>query len=992
MGKIKIKQKNARGDAFRFRRPVFYLLLSLFCVVLTPADCRSDLADLLRIPDELVPERDVALDSDRSVAWKKAWDQARYLARTGDYPTAGKKYEELLALKGNVEQARWEYARLLMISGKWEKAATELELLVERNPDRVAYLNSLGLVSRKSGKFSRALDLFGKAYEKDPADLTALAGLAQGLVEVGRKKEAFPVFEQIFARRPDDLSIRRSLASLAYELGKMETAGKLMVGLAAKKDADLDTLRMTARIFEELKDERTAATYWQLCLQHDSGDREAHGRLALYYEKLARLDKALPHLLALLEKDSDNASLLNRICRLYIQNGHFAKALPYFERYVALHPDNLDVLPVDNAGTADFVDIIYLYRQLLALTPADLELLDVLTKELSGGDPDSALFRWEHATRLHPDLIGVYQEIVDLIEGLARDDRLAEVLAIILRLAPDKIMVVRKLVNLKVARGELLSGLEYYNQLEKAGCESAELLAERGRLYEELGRLASALADYKRLLALQPNRSDIRRRCIALAGKLGENLFLKEQVALLEVAEEPANRDEDLLLAARAFAAAHDFDEALARYQLLTPSRVGSEPGGQEAADSGPLAAAADLGLADLYLEEGLVFKAEQLLRQMFLSGEKQGEVLARLFDISLSHDNQRLSEAEVWLEQYAALEIDPGGAELLEARLLAAAQDYDRAGSFLEELLDDNATGGKPLPAAVGRENGITRRAGLLLAEICIKTGDPDKAERLALAMLGEGRDREVLVVLEKIYKALGKEKAANAIRDRLFDEAGDSHDLLILAELYRDQGLLSGQIAAAEKAAELAPGSLTAAFLLAAGLAAEERYAEAVKLLEGMARTYPDNSSIILKMAHYYYLNGQYDSALHYCDRFLQKKPDRLDAHFLKMQAITLLGDQQYAAGAIKRLFPVKTAEILDNNVAAAGIERIRPPGEKTILQRLIFFQSSRASVAKMLMSARHLADNSSKEKKTLNYIAAQLYDRYCWEREFHRAAAGE
>ncbi|MCA1765662.1 MAG: tetratricopeptide repeat protein [Desulfobulbaceae bacterium] len=968
----------------------------MFCVVLAPTDGRSDLVDLLRVPDELVPERDVALTVDNSVPWKKAWDQARYLARTGDYLTAEKKYEELLGLRGNIEQARWEYARLLLITGKWQKAATVLELLVERYPDRVAYLNGLGLASRKLDKLSRAIDLFRKAYEKDSTDLTALAGLVQGLVEVGRKREAFPLFEEIFSRQPDDLSLRRALANLAYELGKMETAEKLMSPLAEKKEADLDTLQMTARIYEELKYEKKAAAYWKRCLEHDPGHREAHGRLALYYEKLGINGnaRALPHLLALLEKNPDNASLLSRICRIYIRSDRFAEALPYFERYVALHADNLDMLiPSGNLGKgAAEIDIIFLYRRLLAVTPDDLDLLDALTGDLLRlGNPEAALFMWEHKARLLPERIKVYQEIIDLLERLNRDGRLVAILEIIHRYAPEEVRVVSKLADLKVARGELQGGLEYFNKLREAGYEGEDLFAGRGRVYEELGRLASALADYKCLLVLQPSRVDIRRRCITLAGKLGENIFLKEQVAYLEGVNDPVNHDQDLILAARAFAEARDFEEAQARYQFLIAARV--RPGSaREIPSLDPLAREAMLGLADLYFQEGLVFKAEQLLREIFLTGAEQGEVLARLFEIALSHKEPRISEAKVWLERYASLERDPGGTMLMKARFLSAAQDCNRAENLLEEFLCDSATGDCPPSSPSSRKEGISRRAGLLLIEIFIGAGDLGRAERQGLAMLEVERDREVLVVLQKTYQAAGREKAAAKIKKQLLDEAHDSHDLLMLAELYGKHGLPAALLAAAEKALDLAPDSLAGAFLLAGGLAAEGRFSEALKLLEGMAAIYPGNKSIILKMAGYFYRNGQYVSALHYCNIFLEADPGRLDAHFLKTQCITALGDRSYWEKAVKNLFPLKTAEILENNVVAAGMELPPPPGKTTVLQWLGFVKPEPSAVAEELMEARQLLDNSSKKKKTLNYIAARLYARYRWEQKFGLASADE
>ncbi|MDT8335175.1 MAG: hypothetical protein RQ753_05720, partial [Desulfurivibrionaceae bacterium] len=668
---------------------------------------------------------------------------------------------------------------------------------------------------------------------------------------------------------------------------------------------------------------------------------------------------------------------------------------PYFERYVALRPDNLDLLiPVGMAGAggADG-DIISLYRRLLAVTPDDLELLDALTDDLLRvGNAEAALFMWEHVARLLPDRLEVYREIVDLLERLGRDERLAEILEIIHRLAPAEVKVVSKLARLKVARGELLSGLDYYNKLETAGYGGGDLFEGRGRVYEELGRLAPALADYRRLLALQPGRLDIRRRSITLAGKLGENRFLREQVARLEEVADPGDHDGDLLLTARALAEAHDFDEALTRYRLLISRRAYPDPIRREGDDPDPLTREAKLGLADLYLKQGLEFEAEQLLREEFLSGAGQGEVLARLFDIALAHENPRISEAKVWLDRYASLAPDSGSARLMKARFYVATQAYGSAGDLLERLLDDGATGNNHSSSAVENDREINRRAGLLLSEVLFKAGELAKAARQGRAMLEAARDREALVIMQKIYQALGKTKDAAVIRNQLFDEARDSHELLIIAELYGEHGLQSDRVAAAEKAFKLAPDSLAAVSILAGGWAAEGRFSQAIKLLEDMTGIHPGNHWIILELARYYYLNGQYASALYHCDRFLAINPDRLDAHFLRMQCMTALADDRYAVEAVNRLFPVKTEELLKNQDAATGIEPRRPPGKGTILQWLTFSGPKRLSIADQVMSARHLVDNASREKRTLNYIAARLYARYRWEQRFSREAVGE
>jgi tetratricopeptide (TPR) repeat protein len=972
--------------------PRSWLISLLACVslcggIFVPAHGRADLLDLLEIPAP-VPARDVSLTATPPVAWKKIWDEARYLTRTGDFPGATKKYEELLDRKGNIAAARWEYGRLLLKAGHWEKAARTMELLVESAPDRVEYLNGLGLALRKLKHFNRALDLFSKAHANDPDDLTAMAGLAQGLVEVGRKNEAFPLFAAIFAKRPDDIAIHRALANLAFELGELETARNLMMPLLKGHEADLDTLLMTARIFTKLNNEAEATGYWQRCLRLDPGNREARGRLALYFEKIGQPGEAIPHLLALLADDPLNGSLLSRICRIYVQTDRFALALPYFERYVALRPGNLDgLLAVGKGGIAADGDMISLYRRLLAVTPDDLEALDDLADDLLAcGDPETALFLWEHAARLDPERVEVYRELVALLEKLGHEQRLAEVLAVLHRLAPGEIKVVSRLANLKVAQGELTVGLAYYNELEKAGYAGDDLFAGRGALLEELGRLAPALADYRRLLLSQPDRQDIRRRSLVLAGKLGENQFLAAQVRLLEAGNSAGDQGQDLLLAARAFAEARDFARALSRYQQLLGARTETAAGQNSGERVGPPARAAQLALVDLYRAEGLVFEAEQVLRQMFLAGDGQAEILERLFDLALADHSRSEAAAGLWLGQYLAQNPGSRAGVFMQARLAAAAGDYDEAEYQLTRMLSRRETGDQP-NSPLGRNDDYRRRAGLLLAETLIAAGELGKAERWCRSLLGGGGDQAVLVLVQKIRMLDGEAEDAADIFTQLLDVADDNAKLLRLAELYRQYGLTASQVLVADKVLLKAPGSLAAAFLAVEGRVADGRSREALRLLEGMAKMYPGDSAIILRLARIHYLNGRYASALQLCDGFIAGNPARLDAYLLKADCLVALDAVQAAESMIQELFPVGTEALLQKKLAAAGRPAVRPAAPRTFLEMLTFSSGKPRSLAAELMDARHLLDNSTKAKRQLNFIAVPLYAMYRWEEKLRQ-----
>ncbi|MEN8142354.1 MAG: tetratricopeptide repeat protein [Thermodesulfobacteriota bacterium] len=972
------------GVTYLYRRLPAVIFLA--CLLL-PGVCSAGLSDLLEVP-YLVPERDITLQNKSLPPWKKLWDEARALVRSGAYPEARGKYEKLLFLKGNVEEARWEFARLLMKSGDWEKAAAVMEVLVEKSPAQVDYLNALALSLRKTGHLGRAMDLFRKAHELDNNDLTALAGLAKGLIESGRKREAFPFLEQIRKQRPDDHSIRREQAMLAFELGKLETARRLIRPLAKAKDADLDTLQMTARIYKRLNREKAASSYWQRSLKHDPDNREARRSLALYYENRGRLDQALPHLLVLLGNDPLNPKLLGRICRIYVQTDRFSEALPYFERYVALQPDNTNFLqPVINSNVDFGKDTIALYRRLLAVTPDDLELLDRLAGDLLAiGDTEVALFMWEYVARRHPERVEAYQAMVELLERLGRHEKLAEAMEILHKLAPGEIKVVSKLARLKVAQGDFKAGLDYYDRLQKAGYKGVELFEERGNLHEELGSPASALADYEKLLEARPNRQDIRRRCIVLAGKTGKLGVLAKLVEDLEDTHDVSNRVSDLLLTAAAFGKARDFSQAYWRYQRVLVFRADS---GESPGDKGRLDAferQAKIGQADLYLHEGMVFEAEQILRELLLFGADENLVPKKLFALALAHNNHEGEDAGVWLEWYSSLKSGNEDVVLLKARWYKATGNHKKAEALLRRFLHSAVASGD---TATGTKSELVREAGLLLVGVLLADEQLVEAEKQCLAMLGAGRDREVLVLLQKVYMLSGYQEAAGNIFRQLLAEK-DNIKLLGLAGLFKKYHLLNGQALTAEKVHRDMPGSLVAVSLLAEARAALGEKGEAIRLLEKTLEKHSDNASIIFQLARLYYSTGRYELASYYCSELLEREPGRVDVHFLNMKCLIVLGEPEAAREIMAGIFPEKTGDLLEKKLQEAGLKVAASSPRRKLWQILTFVPARELTPVQQVMRASHLAVGSSEGQTKINSLAVALYARYRWEAEFGKALA--
>ncbi|NTV14860.1 MAG: tetratricopeptide repeat protein [Desulfobulbaceae bacterium] len=969
-----------------------FLIGAVLLAIFWAPPCRANLGDYLQLP-QIFPEHDLVVVEGERPDWKKDWDNGRRLVRSGEYREAAECYRRLLAIRGNVEEARWELALILARLEEWDKAKTELELLAETSPDNIDYLNVLGLALRRTNQAGRALDIFSKVRERSPDNFTALVGEAQGLFEAGRKREALPLFQAVAAKNPDDRDLSLSLISVACELGQLETARKYLVPLAASRKVDLDILVQAARVHDGLGREKEGAVYWEKVLGLDPGNREARERLLRYYEDLGQQDKVLLHLQALWENDPKNIALLGRICRIYSKSALVTEGLPLFEKYLQQRPDDLDFIrSIVNIKTAPDEAQVAFLRRLLAVTPDGLGTLHILATEMvATGNFAEALALWERVARVAPARVEVFRALEELLAKLGLEARLLEVLEIIHKLAPDDQAVISRLAHLRVGRGELQAGLDYYNLLEQTGYGGSDLYDERSALNEVLRRPSQALADYEKLLAISPERDDIRSRAMSLAGELGEVPVLVRLAVALEKVEALTERSRQMLLLAESFAQARDSERASRYYQLVMTTLEAAKAGGRDDPGDGALSALvhqARLGLADLYRRDGAVFEAEQLLREGLLAEVGQGEILSRLFELALAAATPDLEGAVVWLEQYGRQpQVHPGRLLIMQARLLAASGEYLPAERRLRGLLAEMAAAGN-LVAKVDVQ--VFRQAGLSLAEILLAAGEAPAAEQQCLSMMQGQTDREVLVLLAKIYVGVGEARAADKILQQLVDPEEDSLRLLELAELCRHRGLVRWQSLVADRIGSRWPGVYRTGLLKVEALRQEGEISTALEVSEALAEKFPDLAAVIALKAQINFQGGFYRQAIKDCEQVLTSHPGRLDLQLLRVKSEMALANPAAAARLVEELYPLAGGQYLKKIFAAAGLPLPTPRHKRSLWQTLTFRSEPFFDLVGEVLSARAFFDPAA-ERRRINELVAPELARLRWEKSFRAALIG-
>ncbi|MDG4476121.1 tetratricopeptide repeat protein [Thiovibrio frasassiensis] len=964
--------------------------LCLFGQILLPA---SGSAAELAAPQgkEIVPARTIQLKEDKDVAWKSLWDQGRELARNGRLAEAVPVYEALLGMREGLEAARWELVTILLQLKREEGALSHLESLIEVAPGNLQYLLALAEASKGQGNAARAGELYKKVLQREPANLRALRGAASALLVQQKKSEAATMLEALLRREPARVGLREELANLYYDMGAYDKARKHFTVLAGNNQSDPGILLKTAQSYDKSGLENQAVEYWQR-LARISQTPEAKERLTAYYLKGGKGEDALAYLLPLLEKEPASPRLLKRLGQIYAALSRLPEALAYFERYISLKPEDKEVLrqvidihaglgnkpekmvlgrglslepapDLENlergAGlyetAGEFREAVALYDQILAVTPDDPKILAKRAKALmASGNEDEANSMWTH---------------------LARREKLLEVLEVLFKMEPANTTVLKKLASMYLDRGELSKSLEMFSRLDALGVRTPEVLAGQALVCERLGRLAQALVLYEQLLAGADATGMFRLRCVQLAGELG--LLRKTQSHLVRLQEkfpELYASPQTQLLVAQALVQTASYAAAREYYSAILGKYQGD----------GELVRAALLGLAEAYRQSGLLYEAEQALRQAYLRFPQDEVILGRLFALALQE--KRFAAAWAWLGQLDAAGKRQEAKEsidnrLLRARLVAAEGETGSAlkllGQLTSELPSKAGSGGLSSLVLLRRDIDLLR-VRLLFAE-----GRYAEAEQLAVTLSGQRGKPEADLLLLRVYRAQGKSREEQVLFQRMQGEFAQDQGLVLdLLKGLQEEGLVAELCARGELASREYPDSVAIRSLVASGREVNGEIGVAIALWRGIVLDFPEQEFAAVRLAQLLFSHGRFVEARAEADRFPERglRPDVL---LLKARIFWAEHDWEKAVAVYDTFLQPSVAE----RVIARGRELgvVLPQGEKPGLwTQLTVPEIDRQTVIDALMEPSALLDSGS-GATALNQVAVPFYAQYRWQKQF-------
>ncbi len=274
---------------------------------------------------------------------------AKLAAMSGDFDTALRTMDRLVAREPNDPVLRFERARILVDAQRLDKAENELRALVAMSPDFYDANRLLGrlLVDRSGGspaKINEGLTYLQKAYALDPDDLSTGMTIAQILVMAERFEDAAPVLATLVERAPDNPSAAFTYAKVLTRLGREKEATQFLERTAAADPTFVPAVMQLVDSYQREREWLKAAALLAPLIEDDPANRELQRQQAFFYLRGGKPAEARALVEPLVAADSRDTGARFLLAEALADLREFDKAEPIYRALLQHDPNNVDYL------------------------------------------------------------------------------------------------------------------------------------------------------------------------------------------------------------------------------------------------------------------------------------------------------------------------------------------------------------------------------------------------------------------------------------------------------------------------------------------------------------------------------------------------------------------------------------------------------------------------------------------------------------------------
>ena len=272
----------------------------------------------------------------------------------GDYfNKAVDSYKSALKSDPSASFIAEELSDLYIQSGRLREAVTEAEDALKQNPED---LNSRRVLARiytrligdaqqnriDENMVKKAIEQYQKITEKEPRDTESWLMLGRLNKVAQNSVEAVKDYKKALELDPENEDAMTGLALVYADLGDTKAAADLL-RKAADKDPNPRSLAALASAYEQMKDYKLAAETLRRALDQQSGNAELKHALAQDLMLSDQLDEALATYKELVAEDPKDEQSYLRLSQIYRQKRDFAKAHEAAQKAKEIDPNSLEI-------------------------------------------------------------------------------------------------------------------------------------------------------------------------------------------------------------------------------------------------------------------------------------------------------------------------------------------------------------------------------------------------------------------------------------------------------------------------------------------------------------------------------------------------------------------------------------------------------------------------------------------------------------------------
>ncbi|MXW38644.1 MAG: tetratricopeptide repeat protein [Acidobacteria bacterium] len=452
--------------------------------------------------------------------------------RSGDDPEAAERavasLSEAVRLDPEDLRSRSQLARLLAALQRGEEAATHLREILRRAPDAFSELLLLAQLRLSAGDREQAFDYLLQSLRIEPRQPEAREMVDDLLRDRGipgrspdeALAEVVALYEKGSADHPDDQALRLSLADGLARLGRLEAA---------------------AEAFERI-------------LAAEPRSEIALMGLAMVRRQQRQLEDAEAVLLRLLEENSRSVPARMALGGVFATRCEYARAAEEFQAVVAL--------PRDSYGSRHRRETLARLAQALEHLGEYEEASDALQEafRLSGDSVEA--FRYRVALVQNRVAAGLPDEAAVLVEALiadrpgepgllalqarvlnagGRSDAALGILRALVAEYPETGGAVHALVRHHAERGDLPAAERITRGWLEERADDPDFRFQLGALLERQGKLEEAEAEFRRVIAAEPDHDLALNYLGYMLADRNDRLEESEELIQRALAEDPYN-------------------------------------------------------------------------------------------------------------------------------------------------------------------------------------------------------------------------------------------------------------------------------------------------------------------------------------------------------------------------------------------------------------------------------------------------------------------